>query len=130
MNIPKVLRSALLSLSLLYALVSGFGMAAMGTMPRPGTPACAMLGHMDRMCPMSAADHFASWESAFRALPERQQALPIIALAFLGSVTWLLVNKYQPSLQGRTGKRKWPPGYLPLFIRTVSMGAHQRLTYG
>ena len=130
MNIPKAIKSVLFSLSLIYSLVSGFGMAAMGTMPMSVTPTFAMLGHENRMCLMPAADHFSAWESTFRAMPERQQALPTIILAALVVAASVLVSANLSGLQGRLREWKWPPGYVPLFIRIIGRGTHQRVTYG
>ena len=130
MKFFKAIKPVLLSLSLLYALVSGFGMAAKGIMPLSGTPTCAMLGHENLMCPMSEAEHFNAWESTFRAILERQQALPIVIFAYLSLVALVFINKYLLRLQGKVWEWKWPPGCVPLFIWMISTGTHQRLTYG
>ena len=79
---------------------------------------------------MSASEHYASWESIFRAIPERQQTLPIVILAVLGAVASVFVSKQLERLKERTWGRIWPPEYVPLFTSLVSSGVQQRLTYG
>ena len=130
MTIPKAIKLSLFSLSLLYALVSGFGMAVMVMVPLSGAPTCVMLEHQNKMCPMSAAEHFNAWESTFRAISERQQALPLVILSVFGEIALAVLIKYPISLQGRVWEWKWPPGRVSLFILMIGFGAHQRLTYG
>lgn len=130
MNIQRLLKPVLVSLALLVAGISGMGLVAQGAMPMSETPACVMLGHKNSMCPMSAADHLASWQDAFRAVSHRQLSVPLVPLAARTPRGRELLSGGLGGPRIRWKRRNGPPGLAPPFVRMVGEGAHQRLTYG
>ena len=130
MNIPKAIKSVLFSLSLLYVLVSGFGQAAMGTMPMSGTPTCVMLGHTNTVCPMSVTAHVSAWERLFLGLPARTATLPGLFIAvwlFAGTGSQLNGLKKKNGPHGWSGKDPNIP--CNLITRLISKGILQPKVY-
>ncbi len=128
MNAPPFLRPLLFLLTLLYGAAGGMGVAATAGAPMSGVPACTMLGHGNRMCPMSAAGHLRSWQDAFRAALGRRPALHMSTA--VAALTPALADRTAGRVPEHLRPPNAPPGPLPLFVLIVGRGAHQRLIYG
>jgi hypothetical protein len=125
-SLPRIVAALALAT---FALVGAFGLLIPADMAMGGTsPGCVALGHGGSMCPMSAADHLASWQGGFRSLSPRAFRVEVAAflpLFFVAALRLALASA--PARRLAYGSYRPPPN---LVARLISEGIMQRTVYG